>query len=124
MSGPTPDIDGDDRRSRHIETARSLLLAVLLVLLLTGAVRAQDTTGTIEGAVTDKTASSVAGARIVVRNLQTGFTKQADSARDGFYRLLLLPIGEYSVEVSAQQFTTLLLEPIIVSVSQTVRVNA
>ena len=91
---------------------------------LTGAARAQDTTGTIEGAVTDKTASSVAAARIVARNLQTGFTKQADSAADGFYRLVLLPVGEYSVEVSAPQFTTLLLEPIVVSVSQSVRVNA
>jgi len=105
-------------------TARPLLLAGLLGLCLPGATRAQDTTGAIEGAVTDKTASSVAGARIVVRNLQTGFVKQADSAPDGFYRLVLLPVGEYSVEVSAPQFTTLMLEPVVVSVSQSVRVNA
>ena len=45
-------------------TARPLFLAVLLGVLLTGAARAQDTTGTIEGAVTDKTASSVAAASV------------------------------------------------------------
>ena len=62
---------------------------------------AQDTTGAIEGEVTDKTAGAVAGAKLVARNLETGFTKEAEAGADGFYRLLLLPVGQYSVTVSA-----------------------
>ena len=56
-------------------------------------------------------------------NLDTGFTKETTPAADGFYRLLLLPVGQYSVTVEAPQFATLVREPIQVNVSQTVRVN-
>ena len=59
---------------------------------------AQDTTGTIEGAVTDTTRRVVAGARSSARNLDTGFTQETTSAADGFYRLLLLPVGRYSAD--------------------------
>jgi outer membrane receptor protein involved in Fe transport len=103
---------------------KSLICAVAVCLAgITGAF-AQDTTGTIEGAVTDKTAGAVAGARIVARNVDTGLTKDTMAAADGFYRLLFLPVGQYSVTVSAPQFATLVREAIQVNVSQTVRVNA
>ncbi len=94
-----------------------------LCLLVTTVALAQDTTGTIEGTVTDKTASAVAGAHVVALNTETGFTKEATAAADGFYRLLLLPVGRYSVTVSAPQFATLVRGPIQVNVSQTVRLN-
>ena len=96
---------------------------VVCLLMCTRAL-AQDTTGTIEGAITDKSAAAVAGAQVVARNLGTGFTKETSAGADGFYRLLLLPVGEYSVTVNAPQFATLVRQSVQVSVSQTVRVNA
>jgi len=102
-------------------TASAVGLAVCL-LAAAGAF-AQDTTGTIEGAVTDKVAGPVAGAHVVARNVDTGFTKETAAGADGFYRLLLLPVGQYSVTVKAPQFATLVREPIQVNVSQTVRLN-
>ena len=103
-----------------IRTARAAALA--LCLFPAGAF-AQDTTGTIEGAVTDNTSSPVAGAHVVARNVDTGFTRETDAGADGFYRLLLLPIGQYRVTVKAPQFATLVREPIQVNVSQAVRLN-
>jgi Carboxypeptidase regulatory-like domain/TonB dependent receptor len=102
---------------------RRSVLGVVICLLANAHVRAQDTTGTIEGLVTDKTAGAVAGARIAARNLETGFTKETEGAADGFYRLLLLPVGRYRITVTASQFATLVREPIEVNVSQTVRIN-
>ena len=101
-------------------------LAVLVagLVLATAAARAQETTGAIEGAVTDRTAGVVAGARITAINLETGFTKEAESGRDGFYRVLLLPVGRYTVTVEAPQFATLVREAIQVNLGQMVRVNA
>jgi hypothetical protein len=100
-----------------------LLLTVFLSAIATAAF-AQDPTGAVEGAVTDSTSGAVAGARVAVRNLDTGFTREATSGADGFYRLLLLPIGRYSLTVEAPQFARLVQEPIQVSVSEIVRVDA
>ena len=102
---------------------RLLPLTVLLCLLATSAF-AQDPTGTIEGTVSDTTASALAGAKVSVRNLDTGFTRETTSASDGFYRLLLIPVGRYSLTVEAAQFARLVQQPIRVSVSDTVQVNA
>jgi hypothetical protein len=105
-------------------TLKPFTLGLFICLLVTSVAGAQDTTGTIEGGVTDKTSSAVAGAHVVARNLETGFTRETTAAGDGFYRLLLLPVGEYSVTVTAAEFATLVRSPIHVNVSQTVRVNA
>ena len=64
---------------------------------------AQDPTGTIEGVVTDPTAAAVTKARVVAVNLATGLTKESETATDGFYRILLVPVGNYSVTVHARR---------------------
>src|SRR6185503_18941480 len=98
--------------------------AVLASVLAASAAYAQDPTGTIEGAVTDRTASAVPAARIVAKNLDTGFTRETAAAADGFYRLASLPVGQYSVTVEAPQFAKLERQPVTVNVSETVRVDA
>ena len=105
-------------------TLRTLSLALAAGLLATSSSFAQDTTGAIEGDVTDKTASAIVGARIVATNLETGFSKETTTNADGFYRLLQLPVGRYSVTISDPQFAALVRQPIQVNVSQTSRVNA
>ena len=100
-------------------------LALALTLLAPPAVaRAQAPTGAIEGAVTDSTSAVVAGARVTARHLDTGVTREAIAGGDGFYHLLLLPVGPYRVTIAADRFATLVQEPVEVSVAQTVRVNA
>src|SRR6185503_16091889 len=97
--------NGADPRGEGL-TMKPFIAALAVCLLgVTGAL-AQDTTGAIEGAVTDKTAGAVAGARIVAKNVDTGLAKETTAAADGFYRLLFLPVGQYSVTVSAAQFAT------------------
>jgi hypothetical protein len=103
--------------------ARVLVVALVAWLAATAG-SAQDVTGAIEGAVTDATTGAVNAARITARNLDTGVTREATSGSDGFYRLLLLPAGQYSVLIEAPQFAVKVLEPIAVSGSQTIRVNA
>jgi hypothetical protein len=99
-------------------------MAVTLALVLPRVAAAQDPTGSVEGAVTDRTAAAIRGARVVASNLDTGLSKETETAADGFYRILLLPVGKYSVTVQAKGFATLVREAIDVNVSQSVRINA
>ena len=101
----------------------SILLSLALVVVAALPARGQDPTGAIEGVVTDGTSAAVAGARVVVAHLSTGLTRQTQSAPDGFFRVLLLPIGEYRVTVEAPRFGTVNQEPVPVTVGQTAHVN-
>jgi Carboxypeptidase regulatory-like domain/TonB dependent receptor len=105
-------------------TVKSLIASLAFCLLGVTSAFAQDTTGTIEGAITDKTASAVPGAQIMAKNVDTGLTKETVAGPDGFYRLLFLPVGRYTLTISAPQFATLVREAIQVNVTQTARVNA
>ena len=93
------------------------------MLLLPYSVAAQDPTGTIEGTVIDATMSVVPGARVTASQADTRFTREAVAGADGFFRLSLLPVGEYSVTVEAPKFSTAVQERVPVTVSQTVRLS-
>jgi len=102
---------------------RFLTSAVVVCLLAASGAAAQDTTGAIEGTVSDKTAAVVAGAHLQVTNVETGFTRATNAGPDGFYRLRALPVGSYSLAVDAPQFAHVVQQPILVNVSETVRVD-
>ena len=102
---------------------RTLLLPGLLLLLGAAPVAAQDPTGAIEGVVTDATTAAVERATVVVTNLQTGLTRETHSAENGFFRVLLLPVGVYRVTVDAPRFGTVNQEPVPVTVGQTAHVG-
>jgi hypothetical protein len=98
-------------------------IVVTLLATLAAPALAQDPTGGIEGTVTDRTAAVVAGARISARHADTGFTRETTSTADGFFRLSLLPVGQYRVTVQAPLFAPLVQQSVQVTVSQTTRVN-
>src|SRR4051812_22892759 len=110
-------------RPRRSGKTLTPVLVLIVSALLSHTAFAQDPTGAIEGAVMDRTAGAIRGARVVAINRATGFTKETESTTDGLYRVLLLPAGEYGLTVTAPGFATIVQEPIEVNVSQTVRVN-
>jgi hypothetical protein len=99
------------------------LAALVVASLSIGTASAQDPTGAIEGTITDPSAAVIASARVLARHLDTGFTRETIAGANGFYRLLALPVGPYSVIVEAPQLAPSIREPITVSVNQTVRLN-
>ncbi len=103
---------------------RRAVCAALFGLMTAAAAFAQDSTGAIEGAVADTTAAVVPGARVTAQHLATGLTRQTTSGADGFFRLLLLPVGQYRLTVEGSGFARLVQEPVTVNVSQTARVDA
>jgi hypothetical protein len=83
----------------------------------------QDPVGSIEGLITDSSASALTGAHVTAKNLDTGFTQEVSTGSNGFFRIPLLPVGRYSVTADASKFATLVRQPIEVNISETVRVE-
>lgn len=106
-----------------VTRAKSAALTTLFCTLAAGVAFAQDPTGAIEGAISDPSSAVVPNARVLARNLDTGLIREANAGSNGFYRLLLLPSGRYSLVIEAPPFATAVREPIEVSVNQTARVN-
>ncbi len=87
---------------RYIAAFFAITLALVWCIPSVG----QVVKGSISGSVTDPQGAVVSGAQVKAKNVETGvtFTTTTDSA--GIYRLNLLPVGTYAVEVTAQGFKT------------------
>lgn len=99
--------------------SRFFVLALVVASLFANGVAATAQTiyGSIGGTVTDQTGAAVIGARVVVRNLDTGFTRDTEVNDQGVYKISSLSIGRYSVEVTASGFGTATREAVTVNVS-------
>src|SRR6266568_1969590 len=99
------------------------LFAISLIVSLASVARAQVTTGTISGTVTDPNGAVVAGANVKATNLDMNSSRTTSSDSDGHFVFTLLPPGRYRVEVSAQGFQNYQAE-LVVNITQTTTVDA
>src|SRR5438093_1296287 len=83
-----------------------LAYGLLLVVLTTGigSAFAQTVGAGIQGTVTDSAGAVIDSAKVIVRNVGTGASKEITTDSAGRYHIPLLQPGEYEVEVSAQGF--------------------
>ncbi|HEY8562991.1 MAG TPA: TonB-dependent receptor [Pyrinomonadaceae bacterium] len=94
---------------------------MLLIFGLTNLL-AQGTTGQMSGTVTDQNGAVVSGASVKITQLDTNSTRTGTSNEEGVYSFQLLPVGRYSVEVTAQNFQAFRAEA-VVNVTQTTVVD-
>jgi hypothetical protein len=83
---------------------RNVTFFLALICLLTAAVSAQTTSGSIVGAIVDPTGAVVSGAQVTITNLDTGAVFKTSSDSSGNYVATPLAIGRYSVVVEAPGF--------------------
>jgi hypothetical protein len=98
-------------------------LAILAAILLPAVALAQDASGSLEGRLTDKNGAAVANATIVLKNIETNAIRNQVSDADGFYSLVQLSVGHYSLSVDAPGFAHFSESPIDITVSQTGRID-
>ncbi len=79
-------------------------IAVIALIAAGLPVFAQNTTGSIVGVVRDPSSAVVTGARVTVRNEETGLARSTESNEEGLYRVPFLPGGAYSVRVEKAGF--------------------
>ncbi|HXG90985.1 MAG TPA: carboxypeptidase regulatory-like domain-containing protein [Blastocatellia bacterium] len=81
-------------------------LVICLFFCCASSAKAQQDTGTISGTVSDKTGAVVAGAQVTITNENTGLKRTVSSNDSGFYTATLLPVGVYTISVTATGFKT------------------
>ena len=82
----------------------SVGVLALLVCFCGANAQAQSGAGSISGTVQDPTGAVVPGATITVTNTATKVSQTTQSSSAGVYTFPILPVGQYSVEVSQGGF--------------------
>jgi hypothetical protein len=82
------------------------------------------TTASLVGTVLDRTGAAVPNAAVSATNVGTNLTRTAVANSQGEYRIDLLPVGEYTVEVSASGFKKAVQNAVVLAVNVTARLDA
>src|SRR5438128_2086331 len=77
----------------------------------------------IHGLIADPTGAVIAGVQIKATQTETGQVRTTVSNGDGSYVLPNLPVGPYSLEVTAQAFNNYVQSGIILQVGNNVQIN-
>ena len=80
-------------------------------------------TGAIQGTVTDASGGAVPNATVIVKDLTNGVDRTLATDSAGIYYVPSLPVGTYSVEVKAAGLTQTEAKGLIVEVGSTVTQN-
>src|SRR2546425_6403363 len=108
---------------RHLRNLFVIFCAVLLLVSFHSAYGQLRIVGSISGTVQDPTGALVPGAKIVLKDQQTGLTRESTTTDGGTFLFPDLASGTYQATVSMTGFKTELVPKITVSTSQTTDVR-
>jgi len=109
------------RRSRRI-LKQKVVLAMIMALLCSTIVRAQDTTS-LSGTVTDPQGKVLSGATVTITNPATGASRETKTGEDGSFTFSQIPPATYSVRVEAKGFKINVQESVQVLVATPKSIN-
>ncbi len=101
----------------------NLVRSAFLALLGVALAMAQSDRGGITGTVMDPANAVVPGAKLVLRNIETGAVTQAETTPTGNFTLSSLPVGTYDLTVQAAGFKTEVQTKVTVQIDQTARLD-
>src|ERR1700719_2969167 len=105
---------------------RKLMAVGVFIACFCGLVWAQGgATGAITGTVQDASGAVVSGAKVDIVSEATGqVERHLTTDSSGIFNATLLPVGSYSLQVSASGFATTKFPGIRVSITETTRMTA
>ena len=100
------------------------LVCVVLVAMVSVLAHGQETTGSISGTITDSSGASVKGASVTLTNTDRGQdVRNLTTNSAGFYTATSLPLGTYTVKVSASGFKAEAVTGLVLHVNDALTVN-
>lgn len=89
--------------------------AILLSTTSAAWSQSQSVYGSIRGRAVDPSGASVPGANVTVTNNAVGFNRTVTTSSDGYYTLVNLPLGTYTVSFAAQGFSALKVDSVVLN---------
>lgn len=100
-----------------------IAIVVLACLSAVSSLLGQTATGRIIGTVTDPTGAVIPGITITVTNVETQVTTQTVTDERGYYQVLLLPIGSYTVTAELPGFQKAVTKADKLEINQSLRAD-
>jgi hypothetical protein len=107
---------------QHSARVRFLILSFVLLAMSTF-LRAQLVGGTIAGDVVDPNNAAVVGAKVQIRNEETGGVRELITAQGGMFSAPSIPVGRYTISVNQDGFAPLKRTGIGLTVGQSIEVH-
>ena len=100
----------------------SFVVALLaMITFLVGTAAAQDAVGRIVGTITDPTGSPILGADVTVLNVATQVSQHASTSEYGYFQVLSLPIGTYTITIEHSGFRKQVYEKQVLQIDQSLK---
>src|SRR5258708_26182224 len=107
----------------RMTAAFRLWFASFLLILFSASALAQSTAGRILGTLTDQSGAAVAGATVVITDVQRGTSRTTTTDESGDYAAPDLPPGTYKIHVEAKGFKSVERPNVPVEVASDVRAD-
>jgi Carboxypeptidase regulatory-like domain/TonB dependent receptor len=107
----------------RVTTTSRLLLAVVTMFVFSAVGLAQSTAGRILGTLTDQSGAAVAGASVVVSDVQRGTSRTMTTDVSGAYTVPDLQPGTYKIHVEAKGFKSIERPNVLIEVATDVRAD-
>src|SRR6266496_2584478 len=104
-------------------TSRFIILGFVLFLVVGNRAIAQQATAQLTGTVKDQTGAVVGGAKLTLRNSDTGIARETTSDKNGSYLFTLVPIGTYELSAEQKGFKKYVQKGITLDVNQNAKVD-
>jgi len=112
----------------HVTTVPIRIALLIIIVVLTGCLLslpaiAQSTAGRVLGSITDSTGASVAGATVVITDVQRGTSRTLATDDAGAYAAPDLTPGTYKIHVEAKGFKSVERPNVVIEVATDVRAD-
>lgn len=108
---------------KPLTVALSFFLALVLLTTASPLMWSQEVTANIVGTVSDPSGAPIKGAAVAATDVDRGTVWNAETNGAGAYNLLRLPIGTYTVKVTAPGFQTVSRAPFTLVLNQTAGID-
>jgi hypothetical protein len=99
------------------------LACAAILLFGSGAASAQTIGATLQGTITDPQGALLPGVVVVIKNTETGLTREQTTDARGWYRVAALPPGTYELRSELASFGTQVRTGLVLTIGQEATVN-